>query len=116
MTVKELYDLVGGDYADLLTRLPKEELAERFVRKYVDGDEFDHMIAAFEAKDYRKVFEVSHNLKGMAANLSLVKNNKTLVEICESVRHGDPEFDISGLVEQAKEEHAKLVSLVEQLG
>lgn len=115
MTVRELYQEIGGDYDDFVTRIPKESLLSKFVRQYVSGDEFARMIAAYEAGDYKGVFDASHSLKGMAANLSLNKIRETISAICEATRMGDPVNDISQLIETAKQDHEKLSSLVDKL-
>ena len=36
MTVREVYDAVGGDYDDVYSRIPKEAAIERFIRKYAE--------------------------------------------------------------------------------
>lgn len=116
MDIRELYSRIGGDFNDAMGRIPKEDLIEKFVRKYIEMDDVDKMAEAFEAADYRKVFEISHNLKGVSANLSLTSICKNITEICEAVRHGDPDRDIAGLIDLAKEQHQLLISLVYQLG
>lgn len=115
MTIRELYDVVGGDFEDLMKRIPKESLVEKFVRKYVESGEFEKMKAAYEAEDYRSVFEISHNLKGMSANLSLASINATMSAICEAVRNGAPAEDISGMIETAQSQHELLVNTLAQL-
>jgi len=115
MTIKELYQEIGGDYDDFVKRIPKESLLSKFVRQYVSGDEFSKMITAFEAKDYAGVFDASHSLKGMAANLSLKKIRETIATICEATRNGEPAEDISPLIEVAKKDQEKLISLIEKL-
>jgi len=106
--IRELYNVVGGDMTDLLTRLPREDMVERFVRKYLDSSEFENMLNAYENKDYRALFESTHQLKGMTANLSLTKQQAVFSEICESVRHGEPNIDLEPLVEKAKVEYQTL--------
>ncbi len=115
MTVREMYEIIGGDYEDLLSRVFSDDLAERFIKMYAETKDVDAMVEAFEKKDYRTVFELSHGLKGMTGNMSLKRNSETIVAICESVRHGDPTEDISGLIEKAKKEHEELLSLIKQL-
>lgn len=108
MEVKEFYETVGGDYQDVMNRLPTEALVVKFLKKYASGDEFGRIVEAYEAKDYRKLFEETHNVKGMTANLSLTKLCGVVTEMCEAVRHGDPEIDLEPLMEKAKE-YQKLV-------
>lgn len=115
MNIREFYVQAGGDFEDLMTRIPMEHMVGKFVRKYISCGEFENLVTAYESRDYQKMFEASHNLKGMSANLSLNANSKTISMICEAVRGGEPTIDLEPLMEQAKQEHAKLVCLVEEL-
>lgn len=115
MDIRELYSKIGGDFNDAMGRIPKEALIEKFVRKYIEMDDVEKMITAFKNADYKTVFEVSHNLKGVSGNLSLISISKNISEICESVRYGEPDKDISELIALAKEQHTMLISLVNQL-
>lgn len=115
MTIREIYSEVGGDYNDFFGRIPKEDKIITFVKMYAANTDIQEMISAYRECNYRKVFEKSHNLKGMAANLSLVKMQSIISQICEAVRFGDPKEDISELINQAEKDHELLVSLVNQL-
>ena len=115
MTVQEFYTATGGDLEDLLKRIPREAMISRFVKKYAESEDFDRMLLAYEAEDYRGVFEASHNIKGMTANLSLTSLTVPVSEICEAVRNGAPDKDISGLIKTAKEAQDKVISLAGQL-
>lgn len=115
MSVKELYEIIGGDYNDVLSRLPNDAFIIRFLKKYSATDEFNKMIEAYESKNYPALFEVSHTLKGMSANMSLTRIYKNVSEICESVRNGNPIIDLEPLINQAKEDQALLLDLVSKL-
>ncbi len=115
MTIRELYEKIGGDYEDVTKRLPKEELIGKFIRMYNTGAEIDSLVTAYRNKEYANVFEIAHNLKGMSANLSLNRMNQTMVEICEAVRHGAPAKDITDLVEESKAQHDELSLLIKEL-
>ena len=105
MDIKEMYVAVGGDYNDAMGRLMKEERLAKFLGMFVNSVEYDNMIKAYEDKDYERLFRESHSLKGMAANLSLNRLFDSVSAVCESVRHGPPEEDISALVEKAKQDY-----------
>lgn len=115
MTIQELYEKVGGDYEDVIRRLQKENLIDRFVRMYESGSKIEILVSAYQEQDYAKVFDISHDLKGMSANLSFHRMNQTMTEICEAVRHGVPQMDISGLVEEARVQHEQLSEYVKEL-
>jgi len=116
MTVEELYAEINGDYEDLVKRLPKTDLIGKFLEKYIESNDMNEMVQAYKTENYRQVFENSHNLKGMSINLGLTDISKNLSEICEAVRNGNPEKDISALIEQAVADNNRLVELVAKLG
>lgn len=115
MTVQECYDSIGGDYPDILNRIPKDDLILKFLKKYAAGKDFDAMIDAYERKDYQKLFETSHNIKGITLNLSLVKINQIITKICESVRNGEPDTDLTKLINLAKKEQSLIIEMISQL-
>ena len=107
MELQEMYILIGGDYEDAMARLMKEERLRKFLGMFLQSGEYDNMITAYEDKDYERLFRESHSLKGMAANLSLSSLFTAVSDVCESVRHGAPETDISDLIEKAKFEYKR---------
>jgi len=115
MTLKECYEMMGGDYEEVIDRLPREASIVKYLKKYVDSNEFDKMLEAYNNKDYKCLFEETHNIKGMSANLSISVLGKTVSEICEAVRNGDPQIDLEPIIERAKEEYAIVVAAVGQL-
>ena len=115
MTVQEFYIEVGGNLEDLLDRIPDEDLIISFLDMYLKSPEFNNMIQAYNERDYKMLFESSHALKGMAANMSLDRNFETIASICEAVRHGEPNVDISDLIKKATSEHHKLEELFAKL-
>ena len=48
MTLKEVYEIVGGDYSDVIKRLVSEEFATRFVLKFSADDSFALLTDAME--------------------------------------------------------------------
>jgi HPt (histidine-containing phosphotransfer) domain-containing protein len=68
-----------------------------------------------ENKDYEIAFRMSHNLKGVSLNLGLTNLQKASQELCETVRHGEPATDISGLVTKVTEEYNKVVDAISKL-
>lgn len=112
MTIRELYDAVGGDYDDFLKRIPREDLIGKLVVKYARSERFAELFAAYEAKDYKKVFDVSHTIKGMAANISFTEARNTMSEICEAVRNGEPKEDIGPLLKTAETQYRTLLELL----
>lgn len=115
MNVKEFYSLVGGDYEDCLSRIPKEEKIVKFLRMFAGSDEYDNMMKAIEAEDWTTGFRGSHSMKGMCANLGLSKLRESSSELCETMRNGAPTVDIGPLVEEVRKDYEKTVAAIGEL-
>ena len=115
MNLKECYEAFKGDYEDVMTRLPREASVIKFLRKFKDNTDYGEMLSAAEAGDYERVFAASHNLKGMAANLSISQFNKSVAEVCEAVRGGTPTVDITPLIEKSKADYEMTIAAIDQL-
>lgn len=115
MTLKECYAYLEGDYEDILKRIPKETSVLKYLNKYAECDELEKMVEAADKKDYDTVFETSHNLKGMSANLSLLAISRNLSDICESVRDKAPADNFNAMLEEAKEHQKKLREVLKEV-
>ena len=69
MTLRELYDNVGGSYEDALSRLMSDSLIDRFIRKYPQDKSYTQLIEAAAENDKELAFRAAHTLKGVAGNL-----------------------------------------------
>ena len=114
MNLIEFYDVVGGSFDDVMGRLMKEERITKYLAKFIDSPEFDNMLAAYEAQDWETMFRESHSLKGMAANLGLENFREAVSNVCETVRHGAPETDITELLDKAKTEYEVAIDAIKE--
>ena len=89
MTLKELYDAIGGDYDQALKVLRVEKLADKHIRKLPDNAIFGAIAAAGEAMDAAQLFESSHAIKGVCGNLGLTRMAALASEISEEFRPGN---------------------------
>ena len=89
MTLAELYAAIGGDYEQAQKVLRIEKLIDKHIRKFPDNNLFDGLAEAAEAMDPQKLFESSHAIKGVCANLGLVNMAEIASDICEEFRPGN---------------------------
>ena len=115
MNLQECYKQMDGDYEGMFSRLPRETSIIKYLRRFAENDEFDKLKGAVEAKDYKAVFELTHDLKGMAANLSLPVFQEMMSEMCEETRDKEPEKDLTVLIKTAGEEHEKILKAIGEL-
>lgn len=88
MTLQELYEQIGGDYAQALRVLRMDKLIDKHIRKLPKGGVADALIAAGETMDPTQLFETAHAVKGVCGNLGLTNLSALASEITEEFRPG----------------------------
>ncbi len=89
MTIQELYEKVGGSYESAKKILPMDKMIAKFVQKFANDKSYEKLSAAHEAGDAAGMFEGSHALKGVCANLGFNDLSKLASEISEEFRPGN---------------------------
>ena len=89
MTLERLYREVGGDLAGTVARLGGEERVERFLQLLAGDDTFAMLRAAMSAGDLTCAFRAAHTLKGVAANMGLLRMQEAASALTEALRAGD---------------------------
>lgn len=115
MNLREFYDKVGGNYDDAMGRLLTEKRIVKYLRKLPDTGDAENMNAAFAAGNWEDAFRFSHNVKGVSLNLSLTSLAETAAVLCDTVRHGAPRMDFSGLLAVVNEKYAMIVKMIGEL-
>ena len=115
MTVRELYETLGGDYKEAMSRLMNDQFASLMLKKFLANNEYGKMAEAFAQGDRASAFRYSHNLKGVCLNLELGRLAGTASAICDSVRGGAPTADLAAMAKQAEEEYALVMEGIRSL-
>ena len=71
MTVKECYEVMKGDYDDVISRLRTDDRVKKFLLKVLDDTSFSTLCKALEEKNIEEAFRAAHTLKGVCKNLSI---------------------------------------------
>ncbi len=90
MTLKELYDSIGGDYEQAQRVLRIDKLIDKHIRKFPANPVFADIEDAAKTMDASRLFESSHAIKGVCSNLGLVNIASAASEISEEFRPGNP--------------------------
>ena len=88
MTIQELYASIGGNYDSVRRILPMDKLIDKFIRKFMNDDTYARLAAARETMDPAGMFESSHAMKGVCANLGLDTLSALAGEIADEFRPG----------------------------
>ena len=89
MTLKELYEEIGGDYDQALRVLRVEKLIDKHIRKFPSNPVFAEIADAAITMDATRLFESSHAIKGVCSNLGLLNIASVASEISEEFRPGN---------------------------
>lgn len=90
MTVRELYESIGGNYDSAKRILMNDAMIARFIKMLPDDRSCERMIAAGEEMDADGLFQGAHAMKGVCANLGLDELSRAAGEITEEFRPGNP--------------------------
>ena len=115
MTLQDFYEQVGGDYNSVLTRLIDEEHAIKYVKMFVQDGCFKESLHALDQENWKVAFRNVHSVKGMCATLGFVKLFDASYILCEELRNGKPEVDISKMVDAFKKEYEATLEAIKGL-
>lgn len=86
MNIEECYHRLGGDYAQVLLRLPSGSLVKKFITKFLGDGSFTELCQAMEQGDRETAFRAAHSLKGVCANLGFEQLRASASELTEVLR------------------------------
>ena len=115
MTVKECYEEFGGDYEEVMGRLRKEERVCKYLNMLLDSRENELVSSALAENNFQEAFLHVHNLKGIALNLSLTPLHRASDVLCEAIRHGDPGYDVTPMLQDVNNAYAAVAAAAEKL-
>lgn len=88
MTIRELYDRMGGSYEHACKVMKMDKLIDRYVRRFKDSQVGEKLAAAGKTMDGTALFEAAHSMKGVCLNLGLDELGRRAEEITEEFRLG----------------------------
>lgn len=111
MELKEFFSQVGGEYEQVLDRLPSEAMVLRFLNKFTLDPSYGQLKAALEAEDIATAFRAAHTLKGTAATLGLDALAAAASELTEALWGAD-QMPNAGLVEPVDDAYKAAIELI----
>ena len=116
MTLEELYEQIGGNYAEAMERMRMEKLVDRFVVKFLNDGSCPSLLTAWSAGDDTAAFEAAHAAKGVCANLAITSIAEPASEITEALRPGNDalraQTDIDALVAQIEAAYKNAIDCI----
>lgn len=116
MTVEECYIKMGGDYADVTSRLRTDERIKRFLLKVVDDASFNNLCENLASHNIEEAFRAAHTLKGVCSNLSITMLYRSACAITEVLR-GKTEYsaEFEPYLERIKEDYAITIDCIKNI-
>lgn len=114
MRIEECYQEMGGNYADVIARLPSPQLIHRFVLKFLEDPSYAALCGAMDAGSREASFRAAHTLKGVCANLGfarLLESASALTEILRPEADTIPESAFA-LMEQVRGDYQHTVDAI----
>lgn len=87
MTVKEFYEVVGGNYNKIIENLKKDDRILHFTNMFLEDNTFHELDIALKEKKYEEAFKAAHKLKGVCQNMYFDKMAQVVSEITEGLRN-----------------------------
>lgn len=113
ISLKECYFRMGGNYDDVMGRLPREQMVQKFVLKFLEDQSFAQLEEAMAAKDFETAFRAAHTIKGTCQNLSFTKLQESSSLVTEALRMGDTDR-ASRLMERLSEDYALTIRVIRE--
>ena len=107
MDIKKFYEETNSNYQAALSIIMNDMLIERMIKKFMDNNSYQAIIDAYEAKNIKDVFALSHSFKGVTGNLALTNLYNIASELTEATRNKEV-ADIDDLIAKLKEEYKKV--------
>ena len=116
MTIRECYDAMGGNYADVEGRLKTEARIQKFLLRVLNDASYDLLCTSIEEQNTPEAFRAAHTIKGICQNLSLDRLFKSADCLSELLRNRQ-EYgeDLEPALEQLKEDYQLTISCIKQL-
>ncbi len=113
MTIQECYEKLGGNFDDVMARMMKEERVAKFAVMFLDDPSYGQLSEAMDAGDVEAAFKAAHTLKGVCANLSLSRLQKSAIDVTEALR--DKNFEgASGLMPTLKADYELTIETIQE--
>ena len=114
MNIKKFYEDTNSNYNAALSIMMNDMLIERMIKKFMENNSYNAIIDAYNAKNIKEVFVLSHSFKGVTGNLALTNLYNIASDLTELTRDKE-EADIDSEIEKLKTEYQLIKNVFDSL-
>ena len=114
MNIRKFYEDTNSNYNAALSIMMNDMLIERMIKKFMDNNSYNAIIDAYNAKNIKEVFVLSHSFKGVTGNLALTSLYNIASDLTELTIDKE-EADIDNEIEKLKTEYQLIKNVFDSL-
>ena len=114
MNLKDCYIKFGGDFDEVLGRLRREQIVQKFMYKFLDDKSFHLFEASMENKDYEEALRAVHTLKGICQNLSFTRLFESSSLMTKALKENDWD-KADDMLPQLSMDYYEIINAIEEL-
>lgn len=113
MNVKECYEMLGGDYDEIMRLMISEERVIKYLLKFKEDHCMLDLTTALNDKRYDEAFRFAHTLKGVSINLMMKRLEASCSALTEALRAKQTE--VEQLYNQVKSDYELTIQAIDCL-
>lgn len=113
MTLEECYASFDGDYEEVLSRLHKNSLVEKFLIKFPSDESYEILKQSLANNNLQEAFRAAHMLKGVCQNLGIGCLYESSRIVTDALRDGRNEVTIP-MLSRLEADYARVVSSIQE--
>ena len=113
MNLKDCYIKFGGDFDEVLGRLRREQIVQKFMYKFLDDKSFHLFEASVENKDYEEALRAVHTLKGICQNLSFTRLFESSSLVTNALKENDYNKAVD-MMPQLSNDYCQIINKVKE--
>lgn len=114
MEPRKLYEKLGEDYDEVLSRFGSDLMVGRFALRFLDDPSFENLTKGLDDNDAEKAFRGAHTMKGLCATLGFDKLSKKASALTESLRPRVITDEADPLYDATKEEYDRVIAALKE--
>lgn len=118
MKLDKFYEAVGGNHAEVQSRLINDRLILKFLLKFPEDPSYGVLCVSMDHGDFDEAFRAVHTLKGVCLNLGLSKLADSAIAMTELLRTESGcanQAELGRLMNQIKQDYVDVIDAIHGL-